>query len=139
MTHPQEPIDLDELQKLHEQATPGPWESVMETLGAVWGPDGDKVAQAEGNLALGGHEYQNASCIAASRNALPAIISSIRIAVEELKAYSERTLTVEQGRCRMAYHKGPDSPGMSFYEGEIWHLGDRAKNALSEIQKLVKI
>jgi hypothetical protein len=49
---------------------------------------------------------------------------------EALKRYAGKRLHVVEGRCRLTYHDGEDSPGMWFHEGETWLLGDEAEAAL---------
>lgn len=57
---------------------------------------------------------------------------------EALKRYSGKRLHVVEGRCRLAYHDGEDSPGLWFHEGETWLLGDEAEAALKGTRQVTQ-
>lgn len=43
-----------------------------------------------------------------------------------LKHYAGRTVSVKDGHIRLNYHGTEDGPGMCFYQGEEWIIGDFA-------------
>jgi hypothetical protein len=70
-----------------EKHTPGPWVATDEMANdrsicvgdaAVWGPDGDMVADVHGNLALEGDAVANARLIAAAPDLLAALRAAKR-------------------------------------------------------------
>lgn len=75
------PISLSELESLERSATPGPWELCPESEYVFAG--GDMVAEMRGIGAFLNTEL-NGKLISASRNALPELIASLRIAVKAL-------------------------------------------------------
>ena len=70
-------IDLDELEKLEREATPGPWKIAITKV-----PSGDgeweyQLAAERGHAA--GDPYSDFELIAATRNALPDLIAELRM------------------------------------------------------------
>lgn len=92
-------IDLDKLEELLSEATPGPWEA--DSFGwveAFVGGVARQIATASGDAALHGDRRRspveirraNATLIAASRNALPSLIGenrALRARIAELEEY----------------------------------------------------
>jgi hypothetical protein len=78
-------LDLDTLERLHGEATAGPWEAVRES---VVMPDGSELPYSDSALircacrSIGGLEAYfldaDAALIAAARNALPALLAAAR-------------------------------------------------------------
>lgn len=89
MTTPLSTTDLDELERLEREATPGPWRECGHDRGGcicgqVWSehgqsslvlkPDcGDEVPVPDAK-----HKTANAALVAATRNALPALLAAAR-------------------------------------------------------------
>ena len=75
-------IDLDELQRLHEAATPGPWEAREHlVLLPLWNreyPDGQVRICPSLTFEHRHVEQPNAALIAAARNSLPALLRLAR-------------------------------------------------------------
>ena len=85
-------VDLDELERLEREATPGPWKADTEDVGdcVVWAPeikDGDGDSSFVSNIgrsrigAVGvafDHEADDCRLIAATRNALPDLLAELR-------------------------------------------------------------
>ena len=70
-----EPVDLDALEKLAEEATPGPWgHDILEAQ--VFDTENDSVCDLI--------EPQNAEFITRCRTAVPALIAELRDAREKL-------------------------------------------------------
>lgn len=67
--------DLDELQKLCDSATPGPWESLG---GSVWHPKSNHSSVCDVDAGAGDDTLPDARFIAASRDALPKLIAEVR-------------------------------------------------------------
>ena len=83
-------IDLDELQRLHEAATPGTWEAREHlVLLPLWNrkyPDGQLRICPSLTYEHQSVEKPNAALIAAARNALPALLRLARRARQVLGA-----------------------------------------------------
>ena len=60
----------------------------------------------------------------------------LKIATECLKTYSIQTVTAIEGRFRLNYDGTEKGPTMSFYEGETWVSGGKAKDALEKMEKV---
>jgi hypothetical protein len=73
---------LQDAEARAKSATPGEWwmsSEVKEDDAAVWGPDGDAIAEkVGGNLTLGGTGNDNAAFIAHARADVPALIAEVR-------------------------------------------------------------
>lgn len=63
---------------------------------------------------------------------------ALRIAVEALDFASKQTVSILEGRIRLNFNGDESGPGLTFYEGETWLLGDRAKEALDQIAKILE-
>jgi len=82
-------IDLDALQRLHEAATPEPWTAEYACI--VAGPVGARTMSIYDE---GGHSPEDAAMIAASRNALPALLRLARRA-RRLEEAAQAYLRIE--------------------------------------------
>lgn len=96
-------IDLDELEHLCGAATPGPWAdgSAMccPDMGWVEGPKG-RVCSMDGPKRTHSIDANDAAFIAATRNAMPALIRELRAAracIEEIRRISGPTRTIVTG------------------------------------------
>ena len=75
-------IDLDELERLEEAATPGEWRDILSQPGVRHidaCEHGDEIAVLYGGDGIDG-DYTNAALIVAMRNALPGLLRELRAA-----------------------------------------------------------
>ena len=89
------PALIEKLKELHAKAAPGPW--VVQGDCGVHGPDDEHGYQTMVIYDEGGHNRDDALCIAALHNALPdllAELSRLRQSEAELRAALEGVLRV---------------------------------------------
>lgn len=83
--------ELDELDRLHREATPGPWSTAEQGGGLSWAVDcieGDDTRVCLHDGYRDGFEvYADAALIAAARNALPALLALARKGLEAKASY----------------------------------------------------
>lgn len=75
------PVDLKELRRLHEAATPGPWFKYMRTVTVEENGWDVEVAECSNNAR--GTVEADAALIAAARNALPELLDRLEAAESE--------------------------------------------------------
>jgi hypothetical protein len=110
---------LGELQRLHEAATPVPWDVApdrpLAAEATVYGPDGDGLAICVGSLQIDrpiGSAPQDASLIAAFRNAFPDLLRLARLGLEHerlagILATLETDIDAALDRAAMAQKRTP--------------------------------
>jgi len=86
-------MDLDELERLHREATPGPWRCVEHSYG------GCKVTNEEGDAILLEDDFR---LIAAMRNALPQLISRARLYEQMDRHACDQVAEIDRLRVRIA-------------------------------------
>lgn len=86
-------MDLDELERLHREATPGPWRCVEHSYG------GCKVTNEEGDAILLEDDFR---LIAAMRNALPKLISRARLYEQMDRHACDQVAEIDRLRVRIA-------------------------------------
>jgi hypothetical protein len=82
-------IDLDEIERRANAATPGPWRDKHQVCSEVWGqaPDSQTCSMQIARIGHAQFDALNAAFIAAARTDVPALIARVR----ELEAECERT------------------------------------------------
>lgn len=106
----EKPIDLDALEALEKAATEGPWEVRADhtepRLNTIWTSEG-QIGTLIARTCFAPASVQNAELIAATRNALPALLAELRESREALKV-AENALTVARGVCGPMIRKHRD-------------------------------
>ena len=138
--------ELEELEKLFNEATEGPWEVEEQDYGdEIWfGGDGEGLIKINGWYSGGCKKYpeqwkqlhNEAQLIAASRTAVPKLIAEVRRLREALEFYADKDNW---------YGDGPESEERGYYWcnrfmpqeqdysnqcGTVMVAGDRARQAL---------
>jgi len=85
-------IDLDEIERRANAATPGPWRDKHQVCSEVWGqaPDSQTCSMQIARIGHAQFDALNAAFIAAARTDVPALIARVR----ELEAECERQSTL---------------------------------------------
>lgn len=83
-------LDLDELERLEREATPGPWETTADPLSGV-----PAFVKTPGEL-IAADAPADAALIVAARNALPALLVELR-ALREVAKVAEAHLNERRG------------------------------------------
>ena len=85
-------IDLDEIERRANAATPGPWRDKHQVCSEVWGqaPDSQTCSMQIARIGHAQFDPLNAAFIAAARTDVPALIARVR----ELEAECERQSTL---------------------------------------------
>ena len=104
------PIDLDELERLEREGTPGPWRiAIAKVASGEWEY---QLATERGHAA--GDQYSDFNLIAAARTALPVLLAdlrALRARVAELEEENEQLLWARRAWCVRTPTPGCDCPG----------------------------
>ncbi len=103
------PTDLDELERLAREATPGPWRYFV--YDEVWGVSRvERPRRSICQCRYGANDVENARFIAASREAIPALCAEVRRLRERLDDAERRAEMARETRATQFYYTPKPDP-----------------------------
>lgn len=67
-----------------------------------------------------------------------AMIKALKIAFEDMEFLAKQTVTVTEGRCRLNFNGDPNGPGVTFFEGEEWLIGDKIRGLMKTMRSVLE-
>jgi len=68
-----------------------------------------------------------------SNDECKAMVKALKIAFEDMEFLAKQTVTVTEG-CRLNFNGDPNGPGLPFFKGEEWLVGDKIQDLMKKMK-----